>query len=62
MFLGQISRPKSLHKTGTFLWDFQKTSLLQTKLGHQKLGHGGRGVTINEVFDRRRNALDYNGS
>ena len=31
MFLGQISRQKYLHKTGTILWDFQKQSLLQTK-------------------------------
>ena len=30
---------------------------------HEKSTHsGGRGVTINEIFDRRRNAPDYNGS
>ena len=29
----------------------------------EKSSHsGGRGVTINEILDRRRNAPDYNGS
>ena len=50
MLLGQTLMQQFLLKIGTIFGIFNKTSLLQTKLGHQKLGHGGGGEARNWTF------------